>query len=151
MESIHRLQAEYIERAAAINRDLTIYIGIPDEYILNCFKTLENYRSVPCLVELSSDVALEIDAEVWAPQYTGGYQPDKVARIHEAGKKAYVWSLDNVFMVEAYVSEGRFDGLVTNTAPVVAYWLYTKHRKEPAKKPKPVPVLFLMAAWSSVF
>jgi glycerophosphoryl diester phosphodiesterase len=151
LDLIHRLQNEYHQRAAAINRKLRIYIGIPDEYVLNCFKTLENYKEVPSLIELSCELALEIDAEVWAPQYTGGYQPDKVAKIHEAGKKAYVWSLDTGIMVEAYVSEGKYDGLVTNTAPVVSYWLYTKHRKEPAKKPKPVPLLFLMAALSSVF
>jgi glycerophosphoryl diester phosphodiesterase len=148
---VHRLQDEYHRRAAAINRNLTIYIGIPDDYMLNCFKALENYQTVPSLTELSWEVALEINAEAWAPQYTGGYQQEKVAKIHEAGKKAYVWSLDTDFMVEAYVSEGRYDGLVTNTAPVVSYWLYTKHRKEPVKKPKPVPLLFLMAAFSSVF
>lgn len=151
VEQVRQLQEKYHRLAAEINRRLTIYIGIPDEYLLDCFKKLENYRHIPCLTEMSVETALAIDADVWAPQYTGGYQPDKVAQIHAAGKKAYVWSLDTDFMVEAYVSEGKYDGLVTNTAPVVSYWLYTKHRKEPVKKPKPVPLLFVMAALSSVF
>jgi hypothetical protein len=70
-------------------------------------------------------VAFDINAEVWAPQYTGGFQSEKVANVHAAGKKAYVWSLDNRLLIDLFVHEGAFDGLVTNAAPVVAYWLYT--------------------------
>jgi glycerophosphoryl diester phosphodiesterase len=129
LEMIQRLQKEYHQQAAAIDRKLTIYIGIPDKYLLNCFKKLEDYRNTPSLTELDCPVLLDINADVWAPQYTAGFQAAEVEKIQAAGKKAWVWSLDAEFMVDTYIIEGGFDGLVTNTAPVVAFWYYTRGYK----------------------
>ena len=129
LEQVQRLQADYHQRAAAMDRKLTIYIGIPDEFLLNCFKKLNDYRNTPSLIELDSQVALDINAQVWAPQYTSGFQESDVEKMQAAGKKAWVWSLDEEFMVDTYMSEGGFDGLVTNTAPVVAHWYYTEGYK----------------------
>jgi glycerophosphoryl diester phosphodiesterase len=143
LQQVHRLQTDYHQRAASINRKLTIYIGIPDEYILKCFKALEGYRDIPCLTELDYNVVLDINAQVWAPQYTSGFQAEEVKKVQDAGKKAWVWSLDAELMVETYVSEGGFDGLVTNTAPVVAHWLYTKHSKA-GRQTSPVTNVLLL-------
>jgi glycerophosphoryl diester phosphodiesterase len=129
LEQIKNIQAEYHQKAAAIDRKLMIYIGIPDKYLLNCFRQLKDYREVPSLTELDLKTALEINAEVWAPQYTGGFQTANTDQIHAAGKKAYVWSLDSKFMINAYISAGGFDGLVTNVPAVVAHWYYTKGYK----------------------
>lgn len=143
---IHRLQDAYHQRAAAMGRKLQILIGIPDNYVLNCFKRLENYQNIPSLAELSIDEAIAINAQVWAPQYTGGLHSDEVDKMHAAGKKAYVWSLDAEFMIDAYMTEGGFDGLVTNTAPVVTHWRYTKHRKAGQRKRSLVETLIVFAA-----
>lgn len=126
MQVIRSMQRTFHQKAAAIGRTLHIYIGIPDNYVLNCFQQLEDFPQVPSLTELDCNTALSINAEVWAPQYTGGFQSDDVARLHAEGKKAYVWSLDNKLMIDMYMSEGGFDGLVTNAAPVVVHWLYTE-------------------------
>jgi glycerophosphoryl diester phosphodiesterase len=124
LKLIRNLQREYHQKAAAIGRTLRIYIGIPDKYVLNCFKQMDDYENTPSLMELDLKTAFDINAEVWAPQYTGGFQSDDVAEVHAAGKKAYVWSLDHPLMIDMYMNEGNFDGLVTNAAPVVAHWLY---------------------------
>jgi glycerophosphoryl diester phosphodiesterase len=129
LDAVRRLQEEYHKKAAAIDRKLIIYIGIPDEYILGCFKKLDNYQDVPSLLEMDCQVAIEINAQVWAPQYTGGYQAENVEKMHAAGKKAYVWSLDNELLIEKYITNGGFDGLVTNTPSVVTHWYYTKGYK----------------------
>ena len=129
LEQVRNLQQEYHEKARALDRKLTIYIGIPDEYMYNCLRQMEDYKSVPTLCELDWDTTLDMNAQVWAPQYTGGFQSDDVDKVHAAGKKAYVWSLDRTFMVETYLGQGEFDGLVTNAAPVVAYWYYTEGYK----------------------
>ncbi|MDQ3279254.1 MAG: glycerophosphodiester phosphodiesterase [Bacteroidota bacterium] len=129
LEGLRRLQEAYHEKARALDRKLTIYIGIPDKYLYDCFKGLKDYKEVPSLTELDWNTALELNAQVWAPQYTGGFQSDEVEKVHAAGKKAYVWSLDRTFMIEAYLGNGEFDGLVTNVAPVVAYWYYTEGYK----------------------
>jgi glycerophosphoryl diester phosphodiesterase len=130
LEAIRKIQQAFHQKAAEMGRKFCIYIGIPDKYLLNCFLKLEDYQNTPSLVELDRRTALALNAEVWAPQYTGGFQSDDVAKVHAAGKKAYVWSLDNKLLIDLYVNEGSFDGLVTNAAPVVVHWLYTHTVKE---------------------
>lgn len=129
LEQIRSLQEAYHQKAKALDRKFIIYIGVPDDYMLNCFRKLDDYKNVPSLCELDWDTALEINAQVWSPQYTGGFQSEDVEKVHAAGKKAYVWSLDRTFMVETYLGKGEFDGLVTNASPVVAYWYYTEGYK----------------------
>jgi glycerophosphoryl diester phosphodiesterase len=134
LEQVRKLQQTYQQKAAAIERKVTIYIGVPDKYMLNCFTKLDRYKDVFSLCEMDWDTTCKINAQVWAPQYTGGFQADTMAKVHAAGKKGYVWSLDNKLMIDTYISGGGFDGLVTNTPPVVAHWYYTKGYKIRAKQ-----------------
>ena len=126
---ILRLQKEYSQRAKTLGRNFDIYIGIRDKTILKCFKQVPDHRQVSSLTELEPEVALEIGAKVWAPQYTNGRQQDNVAKIHSAGGKAFVWSLDSKVMIDLFLDENRFDGVVTNTPSVVAHWHYTSALK----------------------
>lgn len=130
LEGIRNLQRAYNQKAAEIGRTSCVYIGIPDRYVLNCFLALKDYQHTPSLVELDLKTALSVNADIWAPQYTGGFQSESVARMHAAGKKAYVWSLDSRLMIDLYVHEGAFDGLVTNVGPVATHWLYTHSMEE---------------------
>lgn len=134
LAAVRKLQKEFLEKAAAINRRLVIYIGIPDKYMLGCFTALDNYRNIPSLIELDWSKGISINAEVWAPQYTGGFQGQDVKKVHAAGKKAYVWSLDSRFMIQTYIDKGGFDGLVTNVPSVVAHWFYTHTVQAEASK-----------------
>lgn len=131
LAEVQRLQTEYLERARLINRDLEIFIGIPDKQILQCYRQLET--KTPCLVELDPSIAEELQAAVWAPQYTGGTQEGEVARQHERGRRVFVWSLDNKMMIDHYVEESGFDGIITNTPTVAAYWYFAEASIEPGK------------------
>lgn len=122
---IRKLQQQYIQRAGLIGRKLNIYIGIPDEKLLNCFKELDDYKNIPSLTELEPTVAEQINAAVWAPQYTNGSEEENVAKMHSQGRQAFVWSLDKKFMLDHYLKDGGYDGVVTNTPSVVAYWYYS--------------------------
>jgi glycerophosphoryl diester phosphodiesterase len=114
-----------MQRAALVGRKLNIYIGIPTEKLLNCFKELEDYKNIPAITELDPEVAEQINAAIWAPQYTNGTEEEDIARMHRQGRKAFVWSLDKKFMLDHYLKEGGYDGVVTNMPAVVAYWYYT--------------------------
>jgi glycerophosphoryl diester phosphodiesterase len=122
---IRNLQLEYLKKAKQAGRNLRILIGIPDKTILNCFLELEDYKQLPSLTELDTEIAETINANVWAPQYTGGFQKEEVQRMQAQGRKAFVWSLDNITMIELYLKEGGFDGVVTNAPPVVFHTYYT--------------------------
>ena len=130
LEPIREMQERYLQRARKIGRELNIYIGIPDGDVLRCFLQLDNYRAIPSLVEMKPDVVMNVNADVWAPQYTGGFQAETVAAMKAAGKKAFVWSLDSEFLIDLYISKGGFDGLVTNSPSVVAHWYYTSRLQQ---------------------
>ena len=114
-----------MQRAEVVGRQLMIYIRIPDKTMLKCFKQIDDYRNIPSLTELSPEIAQEINAQIWAPQYTNGTQKENVEKVHQQGRLAFVWSLDSRTMIEHYRTEGGFDGIVTNTPSVVAHWYYT--------------------------
>jgi len=121
---IRKLQIEYMQKAKDLGRNLRILIGIPDKAVLQCFQSLEDHKQLPSLTELEPKVAEAINADVWAPQYTGGFQHEEVQRMQAQGRKAFVWSLDSPLLIELYLKEGGFDGVVTNTPPVVFHTYY---------------------------
>jgi glycerophosphoryl diester phosphodiesterase len=130
LDKIRKLQEQYMQRAEIIGRKLTIYIGIPDKPMLQCFLKLDEHKSIPSLTELEPDVATRINAQVWAPQYTNGTAGEDVERMHNEGRKAFVWSLDARRMIEIYLTDGGYDGVVTNTPSVLSHWYYTTRKEE---------------------
>ena len=129
LKDIRRLQIEYMGKAKETGRDLKIYLGIPDKKILGCFQSLDDHQQILSLTELDPEVAEEINANVWAPQYTGGFQAEDVQRMQVQGRKVFVWSLDDPAMIELYVREGGFNGIVTNAPPVAFHTYYMPEDK----------------------
>jgi glycerophosphoryl diester phosphodiesterase len=124
LKGIRTLQLEYMQKAKEAGRQLNIYIGIPDKTILECFRALEDHRQLLSLTELDPEVAEEINANAWAPQYTAGFQADQVHRMQTQGKKVFVWSLDDPAIIDLYIKQGGFDGIVTNAPPVAFHTYY---------------------------
>jgi len=54
----------------------------------------------------------------------------EVSRVHQEGKKAFVWTLDDHEFVKSFVHEGNFDGILTNYPYLVAYEYYMKISKK---------------------
>jgi glycerophosphoryl diester phosphodiesterase len=126
LASIRQLQRQYMMAAASIGRTLNIYIGIPDKMIFGCFQSLPDHQEALSIVELEPEYVHQVNADVWAPQYTEGTEEETVASLHAAGKKVFVWSLDHRLLIDHYVTNGGFDGLITNASPVAAHWYYTQ-------------------------
>jgi len=120
------IQAEFLEKAAAMGRKLQIVIGIPDESVLNAVKRLPNYQSVPTLVEYSPDAATSINARVWAPDWTLGLQTEAVENFHAQGRKVFTWTVDIPENVQRYMREGKFDAILSNYPSQTAYYYYAR-------------------------
>ena len=120
------IQNEILLRAASLERDLKIYIGIPDEEILNAFSNYPDHLEIPSLCELSPDDVRSINAEVWAPRWTLGIQSPEVMQVHAEGRKAFVWTLDEPNYIKQYLDEGQFDGILTNYPEILAYYHYIR-------------------------
>ncbi len=120
------IQSEILQRAAAMGRDLKIFIGIPAEDILNAFLNYPGYENIPSLCELSTDDVRRINAEVWAPRWTQGFQSPDVQQMHSEGRKAFVWTLDEPNYIEQFVNDGQFDAILSNYSVIVAYYHYIR-------------------------
>jgi glycerophosphoryl diester phosphodiesterase len=124
MATVAEIQKRMIERAAQKGRDVLIVIGIPTTDALDDLKTLPDYTSIPSLCELSVDDVRAVNSMVWAPRWTLGTQNALVQEMHDEGRLAVCWTVDQVGWIEEYINEGHFDGLLTNYPYVVAYYHY---------------------------
>lgn len=74
MSIVIPIQQKILERAKQKNRDLSIYIGLPEAGVLDFFRTYPNYQIISSLCELSVDDVSNINAKIWAPRWALGLQ-----------------------------------------------------------------------------
>lgn len=119
---------KYDELSKRMGRDLSIMVGIPNSEIYNLFDKEEELKHIPTICELDLEKALNIKAEVWAPRWTLGLQQDNVEKIHSAGSKALVWTVDNHDFMKKVIHESNFNGMVTNFPTLAAYEYYVRNK-----------------------
>jgi glycerophosphoryl diester phosphodiesterase len=126
MALIREIQNEYANAAAAAGRDVRILIGLPDEDQLDAFLALPDHTTIPSLCELSLDEVRNAGSEVWAPRWTLGLQHPEVAAMHAEGRRVFVWTVDEPEYIREYMYDGEFDGMLSNYAPLVAYYHHVR-------------------------
>ena len=126
LDSLRALQVEYTQRAAAIGRHVEITIGIPNEDVLDHFKALPNYRNIPSVCEMDIQDVQDVNSTIWGPRWTLGLQNDKVDAMHAQGRRAFVWTLDIPENILQFMTDGHFDGILSNYPSVVAYYHYAQ-------------------------
>lgn len=126
MQKERDIQIEYLEKAKAIGRKINITIGIPDEQVLSNFVKLRDYVNIPSVCELTPQDVVTTNAKIWAPRWTLGLQNEEVEKMHTAGRKAFVWTLDVPENISQYFNKGAFDGILSNYPSSVAYYYYAK-------------------------
>jgi glycerophosphoryl diester phosphodiesterase len=105
---------------------LDIKIGLWIQETYDAYAALPPEDQLPALCELSPELTSAIDADVWAPRWTLGLQEEEVARMHGEGRRAFVWTLDQEFAIDDFISDGDYDGILTNYPTVVAWYYYTR-------------------------
>jgi hypothetical protein len=108
-------------------KDITIVIGIPSETVLEDLIKYPNYQTIPSLCELTVDDVRKVNSMVWAPRWTLGTQNDLVKQMYNEGRSAICWTIDNPLWISNFISNGWFDGLLTNIPSVVAYYHYIEN------------------------
>ncbi len=126
MAKVIPIQQKMLERAKQKNRQLAIYIGIPEVEVLDFFKTYPNYQNVESLCELSVEDVNNINAQVWAPRWTLGLLTPEVNAMHDQNRKVFCWTLDNELFIKKYIDQGDFDGILTNYPTIVSYHHYIR-------------------------
>ena len=120
------LQQEILQRAEILNRDLKIVLGLPTEEKVNSLLAYPGFENIPSLCELDVNLVEQVHAKVWAPRWTQGIQTGLVQQMHDAGRLAFVWTLDEPAFVESFIRDGNFDGILSNYPSLVAYYHYIR-------------------------
>ena len=120
------IQADILARAQAMGRTLEVRIGMPTQEVYDEVLRYPGYTSLPTLCELSIEQARAVNAGVWAPRWTEGTQNANVAAMHAEGREAFVWTLDASQYISQFLTQGDFDGILTNYPSAVAYYYYTQ-------------------------
>ena len=126
IQKVRDLQVEYMQKAAAIGRVLEINIGIPDQEVLNNFLSLPGYQNIPSVCELNTEDVVKVNARIWAPRWTLGLQNEEVENMHAQGRRVFVWTLDVPENISEYMTQGRFNGILSNYPSIVAYYYYAQ-------------------------
>jgi len=126
LQVVRDLQKEYLQKAVAAGRTLNIVIGLPTTDATDHFLALPDFGAAPNLCELSLADVDKTNAEIWAPRFTLGTQNDEVAKVHAAGKQAFVWTLDVPEFVQQYLRDGHFDGILSNYPSNIAFYYYVQ-------------------------
>ncbi|CAN5287164.1 hypothetical protein BH09BAC3_BH09BAC3_37620 [soil metagenome] len=120
------VQLKALERARQKNRQIEIWIGLPTSEIIEEYLAFPNHQSVPALCELSLDDVRKTKAVVWAPRWTLGTQVDNVQTMHDEGRKAFCWTIDDQNFLKQFIQEGDFDGLLSNYSAITAFYFYSQ-------------------------
>jgi glycerophosphoryl diester phosphodiesterase len=120
------IQDKVVKRAQQKGRKLEVLVGVPDDVVLNDFKAIPNFQTVPSLCEISPEEARNLKSLAWAPRWTLGTQNDLVSQVQAEGRQVFCWTIDTPGYISQYIDEGRFDGLLTNYPSYVAYYHYIR-------------------------
>ena len=126
LQIVRDIQKEYLQKAAAAGRNVAIVFGLPTTQAIDDFLRLPDFAVTPNLCELSLDDVSRTDAEIWAPRFTLGIKTDDIAKMHAAGKKVFVWTLDVPDFIQEYIHDGHYDGVLSNYPSAVAYYYYVQ-------------------------
>jgi glycerophosphoryl diester phosphodiesterase len=120
------LQRSYGIRAAALDRNIDILIGLPSEEAVQRFLQQPQYAAAPSLCELDLSDVRRTNAVVWAPAWTRGPMATDVSDMHAEGRRVFFWTLDREEFIRIILRESAPDGMVTNYPSVVAYEYYAR-------------------------
>ena len=122
LDTVHAIQKEYLQKAAALGRTLQIVIGLPGAKQFEQFLALPDYASTPSLCELTIEDVQKCNAKIWAPRFTEGTQNDKVEQVHQQGRLVFAWTVDVPEFINRFVNEGHFDAILSNFPSCVAVY-----------------------------
>ena len=113
---------KYIAKAQTEGRILNIYIGIPDNGVLNEYKTLAPAGRHKVLTELSTAVVNELNADAWGPQFNGDYySAESISIVKGEGKKVFLWTIDDPEFFKTNTGSLCPDGIITNASQKMIY------------------------------
>lgn len=101
-----------------------IYMAMTTDDLVTAFQQLPNFQQIPTICELTIDDLNTLNSEVWSPRFTEGTQNSEVEQLHSEGKLAITWTVNLPALTRQYLTEGIFDGMLTDYPTELAYYYY---------------------------
>jgi len=120
-------------KAAAANRNLTIFAGLPSDDVIAEFNKQPSYSGsggttpLPTLAEVSLDDVIATKSSFFGPRYSEGLLLPDVEQAHKLGVKVISWTLNDKNIIKNYLQNRKFDGFITDYPAYVVYDFYTMY------------------------
>lgn len=122
---------KYYNLARIKKRDLKILTGIPGGEILNTYvKECPDRNIMPALCELDIEAVRVSGAKIWAPRWTETINQEQLKICKDGNIKIFVWTLDIYEVINNYLDNGIYDGILTDFPSIVAYEYLIQGRKK---------------------
>jgi glycerophosphoryl diester phosphodiesterase len=112
-------------KADKANRKLVIFADLTSDEVISEFKSWAGYDSLPTMSELSLDDAIQHNCQYWGPRYSLGLLLNEVEKAHSHGIKVLSWTLNDKNLILDYMTNGKFDGFISDYPAYVVYDYYT--------------------------
>lgn len=120
------IQKDILQRAQNMGRKLEIAMGLPTEEKREQYMAYNDRENTPSLNESTPEETREFNSLFWGPRWTLGLQNDEVEKMHSESRRVITWTMDDPTFIKQYLSEGNFDGMVTNYPTLIAYYHYSR-------------------------
>jgi len=114
IESILLLQREYNQKAVELNRDLIIYIGLPDEDVWNAYMNSSLRAECPSICELSPEKTLESESKLWSQRWTQGINTENIDMLLKHGIKTVFWPVNDREVIKDITDNTKANGVITD-------------------------------------
>lgn len=120
IDSVILIQKEANEYAKSKNRDILILLGIPSKELLSAYLSSKFAHTTPILFELDFETAMNLPTcLVWAPRWTRNVSNEEILIAHSKGKLVFTWTLDQKEIIDDFLYQKKFDGILTNYPSLV--------------------------------
>ncbi len=118
IKKVMKIQFDINEKAKNSGRNLIIYIGLPDETIMNEYLSNPLAKVCPSLCEIGPDEAIKAGSAIWAPRWTNGAEKSESMRLRELGIKTIYWPVNDVDVMNVILDKSASDGILTDYSPL---------------------------------
>jgi glycerophosphoryl diester phosphodiesterase len=126
IDQVAAIQKEILDRAQMMGRKLEIAMGLPTEEKREQYLAYSDNENIPSLNESTPEDTRISNSVFWGPRWTLGLQNDEVEKMHSEGRRVITWTMDDPTFIQQYLSEGNFNGMVTNYPTLIAYYHYSR-------------------------
>jgi len=113
IDGIMKLQKEYNDKAREMNRDLIIYIGLPDEAVWDSYMQSKLRLDCPSICELSPERTIEAKSKIWSQRWTQGILTDKIDLLNSYGIKTVFWPVNDKEVLFVILNT-KVNGVITD-------------------------------------